>query len=391
MNIERVVMYLDREFHRLLSQGVAYKTSTKMNTVIRSLNSEIVRANTKLSVYNGYYTPGFSMLANAMVRGFTDEFKQADNDVDRLFGSLELQRISITRSFDSSAGGGLPHKRYFTSTKICKEFIFSVSPRNLRTDYPLDKGADGWRHYRPFRLIDIDSPDYTLHITAGLLHHSRNLPRFAIFTFDPVAAILQYTALKGEVSLKQYIHQYLIMPAFTVDNLRLWLLGNYAEWFSARTRSYNDIPMITSDYGRIPLMLDSAMSDIAGIIDSSTISHIGVNRLLSALPLPIATNIPRYATMLYERSSLDNVSEYDWGTFMIYRRMLDVCVRAMKATIASTDTKNHIYALRRAVSLLSRGGILSGIEDSYTKHFVKTATTTLARQVDDLYILAKDT
>lgn len=382
-------MYLDREFHRLLSVNNSVRVMPKMKPVLFNINSQIHRANLKLSKYNGYHTPGFTMLLNCIYRGVTSGLEDYPNDFTKLYEYLEAIRSSLSRSFASTGGGGAAHSKYFIYSKLCKEYIFSVEPRNLADSYPIDKGKDAWKRYRAFRMVDIDSNDFTLNISSGLLAFTKHLPKFAMFTFDPVAAILQYYNLKDEVSLEQYVHQYLIMPALTLDYIRLWMLGNYSQWFVSRSRDYRDIPMITSSYAQIPVSLDSAMKDIGDLIDEG--GHLGVSKILSSLPLPYNTSVSKYATRLYNKSSLDDISEYDWGTFMIYRRMLDVCIRAMSATINSTDTRNQVYTLRRAIMQLARGNILSGINDSYTRYFVRSSVDSLERQAIELYNIAKDT
>lgn len=376
-------MYLDREFRDLLSGSNSVRCMPKLKTVIQNLNAQIIRANQKQSTYNGYHTPGFTMLVNCVYRGATNGVDKFDSDFSKLYEWLEPQRGNISRSFASTGGGGNSYSKYFIYSRVCKEYIFSVEPRGLINNYPLDKGKDAWKRYRAFRMVDVDSNDFTLNVSSGLLNFTRHQPKFCIFTFDPIAAILQYINLKDEVSVADYVHKYLVMPALTLDYIRLWLLGNYNQWFTSRSRDFRDVPMITSSYALIPTNLDNAMRDVSGLIDSS--NHMGVHRLLSSLVLPYNTNISKYANTLYNRSSLDEVSEYDWGTFMIYRRLLGVCVNAMIATSGSTDTKTSVYFLRRAMIKLDKGNILSGISDSYIKHFVRESVNTLKRQALDLY------
>lgn len=384
-------MYLDREIHHLFQPSSSPRIPTKIRMVISNLNHQIDQTKDRLPYSGTTFTTGYSILLNSITRGMDDDFYKQRTDLDRLYNVLEFQRTYITRDFDSSGGGGLPHKKCFINSPGCREFIFSVKPRDMIKSYPLDKGPDAWKSYRPFRLVDHDSSDFTLNITTGLLNFKRNLPRFALFTYDPVAAILQYNALKDKISIEHYIYSYLIIPALTLDNIRLWMLGNYSQWFLSRSRSYNDIPMVTSNYARLPITMDNAMGEIGRIIDDSTRGHITPNRLLTSLPLPYHTDICSYAMSLYHRSGIDDIGEYDWATFMIYRRMLDVLSRALGATINSTETRTHIQLLKRAIQLMVNSGIYSGIKDSYTKTFVKGAIQSLERQVLDMYTITKQT
>lgn len=378
-------MYLDKEFHSILSVSNNFTTLTKMRTVIQNIDQQINRACIKSNNYNGYTTNGYVLLYNTIVRGMSSGLSKCNSDKDRLYGYLESQRRSLSDSFDSSATGGISSSRLFIASRSCREYIFSVEPRDPDIDYPLDKGKEAWKHYRALRYVDSDCDDFTLYITGGLLHPHKANPRFAIFTFDPIAAILQYNALKDDMSLPDYIHRYLIMPALTLDNIRLWLMGVYSQWFISRSRRYTDIPMVTSSYIHIPLMLDNALKDVADLLDSARSNSVNVNSILTSLSLPRNSNIPRYATTLYQRSSVSDIVEYDWGTFMIYRRMIDIAIRAMAATIRHPNTIRHVQAMRRAVMLLSRNHILSGILDRYTRQFVKTSITNLEMQLEDLY------
>lgn len=356
-----------------------------MRPVLDYLNSQIDRLTIRQKTFSGYETHGFRLLLNIVFRGMSEELQECTSDYERLYNVLNFQRVYLTRSFDSSNGGGHSGRKFFISSPSCKEYIFSVVPRDPRREYPLDKGADAWKSYRPFRMIDHDSGDHTLNITSGLLHFTRDIPHFSLFTFDPVAAILQYANLQNEMDITQYVHEYLILPALTVDNQRLWLMGVYSEYFNYRSRSYVDIPMVTTNYSHIPLNINRALQEIGDIIDSSRTGNVGVQRLLSSLVLPRSTTIPQYATTLYERSSVDDVTEYQWGTFMIYRRMLDVAVRALSVTINSRDTQQSIYQLRRLMNLMASARISSPIHDAYTKTFVQQSINTLQLQVDNLY------
>lgn len=377
-------MYLDNEFKRLLADSKSPIILPRMKNVLNFINNQITHSYKKQPCWNGYRTQGFELIYNTIYKGGS-YLDGKISDFEKLYSFLNFERQVLSRSFDSSRGGGNVYRKHFIDSSSCKEFIFSVVPRDCGKSYPLDKGETAWKRYRAFRMIDHDTSDQSLNISSGLLHYKHNPPHFAIFTFDPVAAILQYSNLKHAVSLEDYIHQYLIMPALTLDNQRLWLMGIYSEWFSTRSRSYVDIPMVTTNYSRIPSNLDNALRDISSLIDNSRNNNIGMARLLSSFPLPYHTNIPKYAKALYNKSSVDDISEYDWGTFMIYRRMLDISVRALGATINSQDSQTDIYRLRRIINLLQNASITSPIHDSYTKHFVKQSINTLHMQSINLY------
>lgn len=378
-------MYLDTEFHRLFASSSSPRISVRMRPVLDFLDNQLRRLKIRQQTYSGYETLGFRLLLNIVFRGMSDELAECNTDFERLYDVLNFQRDSLTRTFDSSNGGGHHGRKGFINSPSCKEYIFSVVPRDPRREYPLDKGKEAWRSYRPFRMIDHDSGDHTLNIASGLLHFTRDIPHFAIFTFDPVAAILQYANLQDEMNIAQYVHEYLILPALTLDNQRLWLMGVYSEWFNSRSRTYTDIPMVTTNYSHIPLNINRALQEIGDIIDSSRTGNVGVQRLLSSLVLPYDTTISKYATVLYNRSSVDDVGEYQWGTFMIYRRMLDIAMRVLSLTVNSRDSQVDIYRLKRVSDLMQSARLSSAIHDAYTKQFVSQSINTLHMQITNLY------
>lgn len=269
---------------------------SKSSLVLSSLKAQLRRSYARYSTSTFTPTGGTSILYDTIQHILNSDLNvmQYDNDTDRVEKGILPYVLNSETPLDPLSGAHT--KPWFINNKTSRSIIVPTHPIEYKSSYPID---GDWRDYRPFRMVNNDSQALSLTLVLGKLDYRRDPPDLVCFTFDVVAATLQYLYLKRTdgIELSTYVYQYLVYPALLIDNINNWLFRQYKYWLSEGNVDYANLDQC-----------DSFVVDISGITGfQSEVSHyVSEHRTSSAGVDGLCGNLPlvKYDTV---RDALDEL------------------------------------------------------------------------------------
>ncbi len=332
----------------------------------------------------GYETLGVSMLKFILNIADVSRITKYESDYDR-YDLIQYEAENYGRHLDVTSGSNVRKNKFIYSNGSCQELFIPVTSIDTIGSLPFDKGWEAWKSVRAVRLIDIDSNELTFQTYNDYIKYRSEIPRYAIFSIDPLALVMQYARYLSDVPeqdrsiIPVYLHQYVLNHGVLRDMQNLWLRDRYLDAFrTGYSQSIKDTGVSNKGiYGYIGTEYNHGMNDLNGIIDRVKNGNLKVRDVLESLPLSGSNARSHFH---YLRSSTDlpiTGVQYDWVEFLRDMKWLMLVYHITILNQSSPEYTKMKRTILNQVPLVINDRISSKAPTSLLKNIIDTKLSQL--------------
>ena len=271
-------------------------------------------------------TVGINAMRHILGSAHIEEMFHMDSDFQRYMYLTDI-RERLEDIISPNDGNGRVYREAFcTGPGTILEAVVPIQCEDYQILTPFDQGWEGWKNAQALRLLNHDSPEYTLMAMTDRLRFYKDSPTYAIFGIDIVILVLQwfhYCLDKGISGVEDED------PApFLHDYVTVWLVTD-AQDIWIRNRAHD-------------LITDSGVSDPEDFVYNASFGYVGKrypafkdcilkiktmveNRNLRAVDAFSSIPMPRgdYSSWLINRMRYAYIPNYRQFLWMKYLRDME--------------------------------------------------------------------
>ncbi len=344
---------------------------------------------------SGYETSGIELLEKVLadadiptIRTVSDPFDQYENMIGPIIGDLN-------QIFDPSYKGSIGFGSFVHNVKgQCAEYLIPSSPEDPYSTYPIGAGWDLWSTYKPLRMLNIDSHELSFQSYLDAITYKIDPPRFAVFSLDCAALIMQYVSYLGatveqnRLSLPDYLHRYVVYPCLINDALSIWLLNQYGQMIRDPDQDTEvpkvDFAWVTATNARIGSSYSGALSDVRSLVGLVANGNVTPPCALSSLIMLDGTSVLSYYMSMTKSVTVSSLRQYLWAEYLRDELFLFLILDMASLYPSLPQFSKLVTYLKRDIALLTTSRFWNTIHNTALSAHVQGSLSRLSNILNGL-------